>query len=88
MPQLTDDCFAHGGPMMTTAEALARIGEIASAVTDSETVPLASAAGRILAADPSTPLRDLCSPTRFEVGDEHLHLNLDTPEDVNRLALL
>ena len=51
MPQLTDDCFAHGGPMMTTAEALARIGEIASAVTDSETVPLASAAGRILAAD-------------------------------------
>ncbi|MFP6740064.1 MAG: gephyrin-like molybdotransferase Glp [Alphaproteobacteria bacterium] len=51
MPQLTDDCFAHGGPMMTTAEALARIGEIASAVTDSETVPLASAAGRILAAE-------------------------------------
>jgi molybdopterin molybdotransferase len=51
MPQLTDDCFAHGGPMMTTAEALARIGDIAAAVTDSETVPLVSAAGRILAAD-------------------------------------
>ncbi len=51
MPQLTDDCFAHGGPMMTTAEALARIRDIAAAVTGSETVPLASAAARILAAD-------------------------------------
>jgi hypothetical protein len=49
---------------------------------------MAEDVGRILAADPSTPLRDLCSPTRFEVEDEHLHLNLDTPEDVNRLALL
>jgi molybdopterin molybdotransferase len=51
MPQLTDDCFAHGGPLMTTAEALARIAEVASAVTDGETVALRAAAGRILAED-------------------------------------
>jgi len=37
--------------MMTTAAALARIGEIAVVVTDRETVPLAAAARRILAAD-------------------------------------
>ncbi len=51
MPQLTDDCFAHGGPLMTTAEALARIAEVASAVTEAETVPLRAAGRRILAAD-------------------------------------
>ena len=51
MPQLTDDCFAHGGPLMTTAEALARIAEVASAVTEAETVPLRAASRRILAAD-------------------------------------
>ncbi len=51
MPQLTDDCFAHGGPLMTTAEALARIAEVTSAVTEAETVPLRAAGRRILAAD-------------------------------------
>ena len=51
MPQLTDDCFAHGGPLMTTAEALARIAEVASAVTEAESVPLRAASRRILAAD-------------------------------------
>ncbi len=51
MPQLTDDCFAHGGPLMTTAEALARIAEVTSAVTAAETVPLRAAGRRILAAD-------------------------------------
>jgi molybdenum cofactor cytidylyltransferase len=48
---------------------------------------MAEDVGRILAADPSTPLRDLCSPTRFEVEDEHLHLNLDTPDDLEDLIL-
>jgi molybdenum cofactor cytidylyltransferase len=40
---------------------------------------------RVLSAEPSTPLRELCSPTRFEVEDVHLHLNLDTPADVKTL---
>ena len=51
MPQLSDDCFAHGGRMMTTAEALARIAEAAAVVATAEAVPLRAAAGRILAED-------------------------------------
>ena len=39
----------------------------------------------IRTADPDTPLRDLCKPERFEVDDLHLHLNLDTPEDIEVL---
>ena len=38
--------------------------------------------GRVRSAAPDTPLRELCSPTRFEVEDENLHLNIDTPEDL------
>jgi len=41
--------------------------------------------GRVRAAQPDTPLRDLCSPLRFEVGDSHLHFNLDTPENLQLL---
>ena len=40
---------------------------------------------RIRTADPDTPLRDLCTPERFEVEDSHLHLNLDTPADIEVL---
>ncbi|MEC7704693.1 MAG: NTP transferase domain-containing protein [Candidatus Thermoplasmatota archaeon] len=35
--------------------------------------------------EPDTPLRDLCKPERFEVDDPHLHLNLDTPDDIEVL---
>lgn len=51
MSQITDDCFAPGARFMTTDEALARIRALAQPVTGTETVPLAEAAGRILAAD-------------------------------------
>ena len=51
MPQLTDDCFAQGGKMMTVDEALAMIDAVAKPVTSSERVPLGRAAGRILAED-------------------------------------
>ena len=49
MAQLTDDCFAAGGPLMTVAEALATIMPRLTSVVESETVPLAHALGRILA---------------------------------------
>ena len=49
MPQLTDDCFAHGGKLMTVDEALAMIDAVARPVTDSERVDVGRAAGRILA---------------------------------------
>jgi molybdopterin molybdotransferase len=49
MAQLSDDCFAFGGPMMSVDEAVAIIGARVSAVRDVETVALGDADGRILA---------------------------------------
>ena len=40
----------------------------------------------ILAAVPDTPLREIISPDRITVEDPHLHLNIDTKEDVNELV--
>ncbi|KAB1070834.1 molybdopterin molybdotransferase MoeA [Methylobacterium planeticum] len=51
MAQLTDDCFAFGGPLMSVEEAVARIGERLPTLSGTETVPLAEADGRIAAAD-------------------------------------
>ncbi len=39
----------------------------------------------ILLADPDTPLRELINPDRMRVNDPHLHLNIDTENDVNQL---
>src|SRR5450432_3303551 len=51
MAQLSDDCFAFGGPMMPVDEAVAIIAARVTAVQDIETVPLGDADGRILASD-------------------------------------
>jgi molybdopterin molybdotransferase len=56
MAQLSDDCFAFGGPMMSVDEAVALIAARVTAVQDVETVPLIEADGRILAADILAPL--------------------------------
>ncbi|MEN3794208.1 gephyrin-like molybdotransferase Glp [Fulvimarina sp. MAC3] len=56
MAQLSDDCFAFGGPMMSVAEAGALIRERLHAVGSSETVSLSNADGRILAEDVAAPL--------------------------------
>ncbi len=56
MAQLSDDCFAFGGPMMSVDEAVAIIATRVSAVPDVETVPLAAADGRILADGIAAPL--------------------------------
>ncbi|MDH3475761.1 MAG: molybdopterin molybdotransferase MoeA [Rhodospirillales bacterium] len=55
MAQLTDDCFAHGGRLMTTAEALALLAEKVAPVTGRESALLEAALGRILAEDVSAP---------------------------------
>jgi len=34
---------------------------------------------------PDMPLRSLCTPLRFEVGDPHARLNIDTEVDVQML---
>jgi len=56
MAQLSDDCFAFGGPMMSVDEAVAMIAARVTAVREIETVSLAAADGRILAGDISAPL--------------------------------
>jgi molybdopterin molybdotransferase len=56
MAQLSDDCFAFGGPMMSVDEAVAIIAARVTSVRDLETVPLNEADGRILASDISAAL--------------------------------
>jgi molybdopterin molybdotransferase len=56
MAQLSDDCFAFGGPMMSVDEAVAIIAARVTAVQDVETVALGDADGRILAGGISAPL--------------------------------
>jgi molybdopterin molybdotransferase len=51
MAQLSDDCFAFGGNLLTVAAALAEIDARVTPVVETETVPLLAAAGRILACD-------------------------------------
>ena len=56
MAQLSDDCFAFGGPMMSVDEAVALIATRVTAVHDIERVSLHEADGRILAGDLAAPL--------------------------------
>ena len=44
-----------------------------------------SAVEAVRNAAPDTPLRDLCTPLRFEVEDHHMSLNIDTNDDVQIL---
>ncbi|MFI4994829.1 MAG: gephyrin-like molybdotransferase Glp [Hyphomicrobiales bacterium] len=56
MAQLTDDCFAFGGELMPVDAALALIAERITPVAGVETVKLAKADGRVVAADIASPL--------------------------------
>lgn len=56
MAQLSDDCFAFGGPMMSVDEAVGIIASRVLPVQDIETLPITQADGRILAHDIAAPL--------------------------------
>jgi molybdopterin molybdotransferase len=56
MAQLSDDCFAFGGPMMSVDEAVGLIAARVTPVREVETVTLANADGRVLARDIAAPL--------------------------------
>jgi len=56
MAQLSDDCFAFGGPMMPVDEAVRLIAARVTAVREVETVALADADGRVLADNVLAPL--------------------------------
>ena len=51
MAQLTDDCFAFGGPMLSVEDVERLIQERITPVAEIETIAVASAMGRVLAAD-------------------------------------
>ncbi|WP_120498823.1 gephyrin-like molybdotransferase Glp [Kiloniella sp. EL199] len=55
MAQLSDDCFAHGGKLMTTAEALSLLEEKLKCITETETISVVEALGRILAENIVSP---------------------------------
>jgi molybdopterin molybdotransferase len=56
MAQLSDDCFAFGGPMMAVDEAVAIIAARVTPVREVETVDLRHADGRVLAVGIAAPL--------------------------------
>jgi molybdopterin molybdotransferase len=56
MAQLSDDCFAFGGPMMSVDEAVGLIAARVNKVEEVEAVALADADGRILAHEIAAPL--------------------------------
>jgi molybdopterin molybdotransferase len=56
MAQLTDDCFAFGGALLPVEEAAQLMARQVKPLTDTETVPLAEADRRVLAADLIAPL--------------------------------
>jgi molybdopterin molybdotransferase len=56
MAQLSDDCFAFGGPLLSVEAAAALIAERVPPLPGREHVPLATARGRVLAADVRAPL--------------------------------
>lgn len=56
MAQLSDDCFAFGGPLMSIDEAVGIIASRVTPVSDLETVPVVQADGRVIAVDIRAPL--------------------------------
>jgi len=82
MAQLSDDCFAFGGPMMSVDEAVRLIASRVQAVRETETVALADGDGRILARDIAAPL-PLPPFTNSAVDGFAVHGN-DLPRDKER----
>jgi molybdopterin molybdotransferase len=56
MAQLSDDCFAFGGPLMSVDDAVAIIARRVGAVAGTETIGLGAADGRVLAQAITAPL--------------------------------
>ena len=82
MAQLSDDCFAFGGELMQTAEALALLTERLDVVVGIENVDLRHAAGRVLAADivsgRAVPPHDNAAVDGYAVRFEDLVADTDT----------
>ena len=86
MAQLSDDCFAHGGRLMTTAEALEHLTQGVSRVTTDETVPLVGSLGRILAEDLVAP-QDVPPHDNSAVDGYAVHFDDLDPDADTRLPI-
>src|SRR6476661_1974827 len=78
MAQLSDDCFAFGGPMMSVDEAVGLITTRVNAIVDLETVALIDADGRVLARDIAAPLP--LPPFTNSAVDGYAVRNADLPQ--------
>jgi molybdopterin molybdotransferase len=82
MAQLSDDCFAFGGPMMSVDEAVGLITTRVNAIVDLETVRLIDADGRVLARDIAAPLP--LPPFTNSAVDGYAVRNADLPDSAER----
>jgi molybdopterin molybdotransferase len=82
MAQLSDDCFAFGGPLMTLEAAQDLLAERLTAVTGTESVALIDSLGRVLAGDVvssvSVPPHDNSAVDGYAVRFEDLSREGDT----------
>jgi molybdopterin molybdotransferase len=86
MAQLSDDCFAFGGPMMSVDDAVGLIASRVTAVTDVETVSLVDADGRVLANDVAAPLP--LPPFTNSAVDGYAVRDADLPQEAERAVPL
>ena len=82
MAQLSDDCFAFGGPMMSVDEAVGIIAARVTKVDEVETVSLVDADGRVLARDLAAPLA--LPPFTNSAVDGYAVASRDLPRDEAR----
>lgn len=82
MAQLSDDCFAFGGPMMSVDDAIGLITTRVNAVAEVEAVALVDADGRILARDVAAPLP--LPPFTNSAVDGYAVRNEDLPQSHER----
>jgi molybdopterin molybdotransferase len=82
MAQLSDDCFAFGGPMMSVDEAVGIIAKRVSAVPEVNAILLGEADGRVLARDIRAPLP--LPPFTNSAVDGYAVRGSDLPQDVEQ----
>jgi molybdopterin molybdotransferase len=82
LAQLSDDCFAFGGPMMSVDEAVRLIAERVTRIGDVETVALEDADGRVLARDLAAPLP--LPPFTNSAVDGYAIASRDLPRQASR----
>ncbi|HEY5410566.1 MAG TPA: gephyrin-like molybdotransferase Glp [Caulobacteraceae bacterium] len=86
MAQLSDDCFAFGGPMRSVDEAVALIVAQLSPVDGAQRVALADADGRVLAGDLEAPIN--LPPFTNSAVDGYAVRGEDLPGDGERAFLV